>query len=201
MTGAPGWAWAVAGCVILGLLAIDLAVNKGQPGMWRALLVSAGWVATAAAFGIVLIAWQGGGAGQEYFAAYLVEKALSIDNVFVFALLFQAFAVPGAVQHRVLFAGVLGALALRWLHFSRCRTARSPQLGRLPLRGAPGCRGAADGAWGRARRLAGQPCPAWLRKVVPVGQDYHGTRFLVRRDGKLSRHPCLRFWWSSRRRT
>ncbi len=57
--------------------------------------------------------WRGGGAGQEYFTAYLVEKALSIDNVFVFALLFQAFAVPAAYQHRVLFAGILGALALR----------------------------------------------------------------------------------------
>src|SRR6266581_9051028 len=113
VTGAPVWAWAVAGCVILGLLAVDLAANRGQPTMRRAVLVSAGWVAAAVVFGGILIAWQGGGPGQEYFTAYLVEKALSIDNVFVFALLFQAFAVPAAYQHRVLFAGIAGALALR----------------------------------------------------------------------------------------
>ena len=82
-------------------------------GMRRAVLVSAGWIAAAAAFGVVVSLWRGGGAGQEYFAAYLIEKALSIDNVFVFALVFQAFAVPAAYQHRVLFAGVLGALVLR----------------------------------------------------------------------------------------
>jgi TerC family integral membrane protein len=113
MTGTPGWAWAAAVGVILGLLAIDLAMSRGQPTMRRAVLASAGWVAAAVAFGVILLAWRGGVAGQEYFTAYLVEKALSIDNVFVFALLFQAFAVPAAYQHRVLFAGVLGALVLR----------------------------------------------------------------------------------------
>ena len=59
-------------------------------GMRRAVLVGAGWIAAAAAFGVVVSLWRGGGAGQEYFAAYLIEKALSIDNVFVFALLFQS---------------------------------------------------------------------------------------------------------------
>jgi hypothetical protein len=113
MTGTPGWSWAAAVAVILGLLAVDLALGRGRPTMRRAVLVSAGWVAAAVAFGGVLLAWRGGAAGQEYFTAYLVEKALSIDNVFVFALLFQAFAVPVAYQHRVLFAGVLGALVLR----------------------------------------------------------------------------------------
>src|SRR5260370_16924777 len=113
MTGAQGWAWAAAGGVILGLVALDLAVNRGQAGMRRAVLVSAGWIAAAAVFGVIVTLWRGGGAGQKYFAAYLIEKALSIDNVFVFALVFQAFAVPAGYQHRVLFAGVLGALAMR----------------------------------------------------------------------------------------
>ena len=113
MTGTPGWVWAAVVGVILGLLAVDLAAGRGQPTLRRATVVSAGWVAAAAAFGGILIAWRGGGAGQEYFTADLVEKALSIDNIFVFALLFEAFAVPAAYQHRVLFAGVAGALALR----------------------------------------------------------------------------------------
>src|SRR5262249_29951720 len=79
MTGTPGWAWAAAVGVILGLLAVDLAMSRGRPTMRRAVLVSAGWVAAAVAFGGILLAWRGGAAGQEYFTAYLVEKALSID--------------------------------------------------------------------------------------------------------------------------
>src|SRR5215469_4763050 len=84
VTGTPAWAWMAAGCVIAGLLAIDLIVNRGQPGMRRAVLVSAAWVGAGVVFGIAIVVWQGGDAGQEYFAAYLVEKALSVDNIFVF---------------------------------------------------------------------------------------------------------------------
>ena len=116
MTGTPAWAWAAAVGVILGLLAADLALSRGQPTIRRAVLASAGWVAAAVAFGGILLAWRGGAAGQEYFTAYLVEKALSIDNVFVFALLFQAFAVPAAHAH----AGV----PVIGRHFAQSRPAR-----------------------------------------------------------------------------
>jgi tellurite resistance protein TerC len=192
VTGTPGWAWAAAGCAILGLLAIDLLVNRGQPGMRRAVLVSAAWVAAGSAFGLILVLWQGGGAGQEYFAAYLVEKALSVDNVFVFALLFQAFAVPAAYQHRVLFAGVLGALALRG-GFIAAGAALLEHLswafyvfGVFLL--AAALRMARGGVRADPRRglvLRG------LRKVVPVSEDYDGMRFVTRRDGKLSATPLL----------
>src|SRR5215831_10128029 len=166
MTGAPGWAWAAAGSVILGLIAVDLAVNRGQAGMRRAVLVSAGWIAAAAAFGVIVILWRGGGAGQEYFAAYLIEKALSIDNVFVFALVFQAFAVPAAYQHRVLFAGVLGALALR---------AAALRMARGGVRGDPR----------RGLVMRG------MRKVMPVTESYDRARFLTRREGRLFATPLL----------
>jgi hypothetical protein len=80
VTGTPGGAWAAAGCAILALLAIDLLVNRGQPGMRRAVLVSVAWLGADTVFGIVVTLWRGGAAGQEYFAAYLVEKALSTDH-------------------------------------------------------------------------------------------------------------------------
>ena len=169
MTGTPGWAWAAAVGVILGLLAVDLAMGRGQPTMRRALLVSGGWVAAAVAFGGVLLAWRGGAAGQEYFTAYLVEKALSIDNVFVFALLFQAFAVPAAYQHRVLFAGVLGALVLRAGFIAALRMAR----GGVHV----------DTRHGLILRA--------LRRVMPVSEDYDGGRFLTRLDGRLAATPLL----------
>jgi len=192
MTGAPGWAWAAAVGVILSLLVVDLAMGRGQPTMRRAVVVSAGWVAAAVAFGGVLLVWRGGAAGQEYFTAYLVEKALSIDNVFVFALLFQAFAVPTAYQHRVLFAGVLGALVLR-AGFIAAGAALLEHLswagyvfgGLLIIAALRMARGGVhvDTRHGLIVRA--------LRRVMPVSEDYHGGRFLTRLDGRLAATPLL----------
>ena len=192
MTGTPAWAWAAACGAIAGLLAIDLLLHRDQPGVRRAALVSAAWVAAGTAFGLILIPWQGGAAAQSYFTAYLVEKALSVDNVFVFALLFQAFAVPAAYQHRVLFAGVLGALALRGgfiaagaallEHLSWAFSAFGAFLLVAALRMARG--GVrADPRRGLALRI--------LRKVMPVSEDYDQMRFVTRRDGRLYATPLL----------
>src|SRR5215472_5965204 len=192
MTGTPGWAWAAAVGVILGLLAVDLAMGRGQPTMRRALLVSAGWVAAAIVFGGVLLAWRGGAAGQEYFTAYLVEKALSIDNVFVFALLFQAFAVPAAYQHRVLFAGVLGALVLRAGFIAAGATLLEHLSwagyvfgGLLIVAALRMARGGVhvDTTHGLITRA--------LRRVMPVSEGYHDGRFLTRLDGRLAATPLL----------
>ena len=192
MTPTPGWAWGAAGCVILGLLAIDLVASRGQPTMRRAVLVSAGWVAAAVAFGGIILAWRGNAAGQEYFTAYLVEKALSVDNVFVFALLFQAFAVPAAYQHRVLFAGVFGALVLRagfiaagatlLEHLSWTRYAFGALLIAAAVRMV---RGGVHVDARNSRILRA------LRRVMPVSEDYDGGRFLTRLDGKLAATPLL----------
>jgi len=178
--------------VILGLLAIDLVASRGQPTMRRAVLVSAGWVAAAVAFGGIILAWRGNAAGQEYFTAYLVEKALSVDNVFVFALLFQAFAVPAAYQHRVLFAGVFGALVLRagfiaagatlLEHLSWTRYAFGALLIAAAVRMV---RGGVHVDARNSRILRA------LRRVMPVSEDYDGGRFLTRLDGKLAATPLL----------
>jgi len=192
VTGTPAWAWLAAGSAIAVLLAVDLIVNRGQPGMRRAVLVSAAWVGAGIVFGIAVVVRQGGDAGQEYFAAYLVEKALSVDNIFVFALLFQAFAVPAAYQHRVLFAGVLGALALRGCFIA----AGAALLDRLSwafyLFGAfllvAAVRLARGGVRPDPRRSL---VPRGLRKVMPVSEEFDGPRFLTRRDGRLFATPLL----------
>ena len=111
----PLWCWLAVSALILVLLALDFAVHRGEgaPTLRKALLVSGGWIAVSVAFGVVLGVlggWEGAG---EYFGVYLTEKSLSIDNIFVFALLFRAFAVPVAYQRRVLFYGVFGALIFR----------------------------------------------------------------------------------------
>jgi tellurite resistance protein TerC len=94
---------------------VDFLAHRGErePTVRKALIATAAWVGIGVAFGVligVLGSWESGG---EYFGAYLTEKSLSIDNIFVFAILFRAFAVPVAYQRRVLFYGVIGALLFR----------------------------------------------------------------------------------------
>jgi tellurite resistance protein TerC len=111
----PLWGWFAAVGLILALLAVDLIVNRGnaEPTLTRSLIASAAWIGVSIAFGIFLGLAQGSEVAQQYFAGYLAEKSLSIDNIFVFVLLFRAFAVPSAYQHRVLYFGVIGALVAR----------------------------------------------------------------------------------------
>jgi tellurite resistance protein TerC len=190
LTGAPGWAWPAVVCVISGLLAVDLLASR-RARMSRAGLVSAAWVGAGVGFGLVLTLWQGADAGQQYFAAYVLEKALSIDNLFVFAMLFRAFAVPAASQHHVLLAGVAGALVLRGGFIA----AGAAVLGHLNW---------AFYAFGgilliaalRMARGGERPDPSrgliqrGLRKALPIS-DYHGSAFLTRRDGRWAATPLL----------
>jgi len=192
MITVPGWAWAVTAGTIGCLLVIDLLATRRPPGFSRSAALTAAWVAAGAGFGIVIIATSGGDAGQQYFAAYLTEEALSVDNLFVFALLFQAFAVPAAYERRVLLAGVIGALALRGGfiaagatlldHLSWASYAFGALLLIAALRMARGGTGSAP---------AGGPVLRGLRRVVPVSADYDGMRFVTRREGKLVATPLL----------
>ena len=113
--GSPAlWAGFVA--FVLAMLALDLgvfhrkahAVSLREAAAWSAV-----WIALAAAFNVGLYFWAGPTRALEFTAGYLVEKALSVDNVFVFAVIFAYFRVPASCQHRVLFWGILGALATR----------------------------------------------------------------------------------------
>ncbi|MFI5571010.1 TerC family protein [Streptomyces sp. NPDC051740] len=111
----PLWVWAAVSLVIAVMLAVDLIAHRDNHviGFKEAAVWSGVWIAIGLAFGLVLFAWQGGEVSSTYYAGYLIEKALSIDNVFVFALVFSFFAVPDAYQHKVLFWGVIGALVFR----------------------------------------------------------------------------------------
>src|SRR5438094_7205981 len=101
---------------ILGMLALDLgvfhrrahAVSFRESAIWSAV-----WVALALAFNAFLYFWQGAQPALEFLGGYLLERSLSMDNVFLIALIFSSMAVPAAYQHRILFWGVLGALVMR----------------------------------------------------------------------------------------
>lgn len=110
------WAWIAFIAAVAVLLTLDLFVfhrNAHVISAREAALWSAFWIGLGLAFGVVVWTWQGGDAGGEYFAGYLIEKSLAVDNVFVFVLIFSALAIPPVYHHRVLFWGVVGAIALR----------------------------------------------------------------------------------------
>src|SRR5690348_2386477 len=109
-------AWLGFIAFVLAMLAIDLgffhkqahAVSFKEAGIWSAV-----WVALAALFNVGVHFWFGPRKALEFTTGYLIEKALAVDNIFVFVVIFSTFAIPAAYQHRVLFWGVLGALAMR----------------------------------------------------------------------------------------
>ena len=107
--------WSVLGALVIAMLAIDLVVfaRDHTPPVREAAAWSVAWLAVAAGFGALFWAWQGGEAGGQFFAGYLLERTLSLDNVFVFAVIMAYFAVPAAVQPKVLSWGISLALVLR----------------------------------------------------------------------------------------
>lgn len=112
----PLWGWAALLAGISILLIADLLIVHRRPhaiSLREAGIESAVWITIGVAFTGVIALWFGGRAGGEYITGYLIEKSLSIDNVFVWAVLFSYFAVPKEYQFRVLFWGIFGALIMR----------------------------------------------------------------------------------------
>lgn len=112
----PGWAWMTLVAAIVVMLLADLYLVHRVPHdipVREALVESAVWIAIALAFGLVVGWGFGWDAAGEYYGGYLIEKSLSVDNVFVWAVIFSFFRVPNRYQFRVLFWGVFGALVLR----------------------------------------------------------------------------------------
>jgi tellurite resistance protein TerC len=116
MSAFPIWAWVSFTALIVVLLLLDLLVlarGEREISFRQATAMSFFWIVLALLFGVVVFALAGSERGGEYLAGYVIEKSLSVDNVFVFALIFSYFAVPTRYQYRVLFWGVVGALVLR----------------------------------------------------------------------------------------
>ena len=112
----PWWAWAGFFTFIAAMLALDLGVfqrDSHEVKMKEALGWCAVWASLALAFNVLIYFWRGPELGQQFLASYLVELCLSVDNVFVFIMVFAFFKVPAKWQHRVLFWGILGAVIMR----------------------------------------------------------------------------------------
>jgi tellurite resistance protein TerC len=194
--GTPAlWAGFLFGVLIL--LAIDLRVSsrqKSEQGFKEALGWSIFWIALSVGFGAFVWFGYGGEQGLEFFAGYLLEKSLSVDNLFVFVLLFRSFAIPPQHQHRVLFWGVLGALVLRGslivagvalVHRFHWILAI---FGAILLYSAFKLMFAKDE---EEHSPSDNPVVRWVQKRLPMTGTIEGPHFFVRREGKLFATPLL----------
>jgi len=114
--GKPAWVWLTFISIVVALLAFDLGVlhkDDHEIDVRESLLLSAGYIGVAVAFGAWVWWYMGAQSGMEYYTGFMIEKSLSMDNVFVIALIFTYFAIPRQYQHRVLFWGILGVIVLR----------------------------------------------------------------------------------------
>ena len=189
------WAWTAFGAGVVVLLAIDLFAHRSAHviGFRQAAWWSAVWVGLAAAFAVVVALTLGGSAGAEFTTAWLLEKSLSVDNLFVFALIFGYFKVPREYQHRVLFLGVLGALVFRGIFLaggvalvSRF-TAVLFVFAAILLYSAWKLVKDQDDEFDPSRSLALR----LLRKIVPVRDEFAGTKFFVKEAGRRVATPLL----------
>ncbi|HEX2152816.1 MAG TPA: TerC family protein [Acidimicrobiia bacterium] len=192
----PGWVWVTFLIGVAVLLMVDLLLVHRRPhviSFREAAIESSIWIALGLSFTLVMLVWQGGGAAGEYLAGYLIEKSLSVDNVFVWAVILSYFAVPAEYQFRVLFWGVFGALVLRavfifagvalieqfdwilyvfgaFLIFTAFRIARHEEAEIHP---------------------EDNPVLKLFRRVVPSSTEYDGQKLFTRRAGRLLATPLF----------
>ena len=181
------WLWIGFNAFVIVMLAIDLGVihreahevSMKEAGAWSAI-----WVALALAFNYGVYHFMGPQAGLEFLTGYLIEKALSVDNIFVFVLIFSFFSVPPRYQHRVLFWGILGALLMRGVMIAAGAVLISEFHWIIYVFGAflvvTGIRMATQSE--HAIDPERNPVIRLVRRFVPVSTEYHGQRFWVRAE-------------------
>ncbi len=190
------WMWLGFNAFVLAMLALDLGVfhrTAHAISVKEAVAWSVTWISLAMVFNLGLWWFKGGEVALQFLTGYLIEKSLSVDNIFVFVLLFSAFAVPATSQHRVLFWGVLGALVMRGIliftgaalleRFHWIIYIFGAFLIFTGIRMALHRNEASDVKNSAAVRLA--------RRVLPITDEFHGERFTVRQAGKLLATPLL----------
>jgi len=182
------WGWVALTAAIAVMLALDLFLHRDNHviGFREAAVWSAIWIAAGLGFGLIVWWGYGGEVAGTYYAGYLIEKALSVDNVFVFALIFTFFAVPERYQHKVLFWGVVGALLFRLVFIFVGAELLAAFFWTAYIFGAFLLYTAYKMAFQHDKEL--QPDKNLLvrlvRRVVPIDPSYHGDRFFTRIGGK-----------------
>ena len=180
--------WILFNLFVLAMLALDLGLFQRRAHRIRfreALGWSAMWVALAAVFALLVYFWRGRAATLEFVTGYVIELSLSVDNLFVFLVIFRYFRVPGALQHKVLFWGILGALIMRGLFIlagvSLIRRFQWIAYFFGALLVYSGIKLLRQGA--EQIDPERNPVLQIFRRWMPVTRDYDGDKFFVRRPG------------------
>lgn len=185
----PVWGWVALTAAIAVMLAVDLFLHRDnhviefrEAAVWSTI-----WIAAGLGFGALMWWWYGGEVAGTYFAGYLIEKALSVDNVFVFALIFTYFAVPDRYQHKVLFWGVIGALLMRLVFIFVGAELLKAFFWTAYLFGAFLIYTAYKMAFKHDEEMHPERnlLVRLVRKVIPTDANYHGDRLFIRVEGKL----------------
>ena len=190
------WIWPAFIGLIFLFLALDLLVfhrEAHEISIKEAFVWSIVWTVLGVGFaGVVWAAWGSEIAG-EYLAGYVIERSLSVDNIFVFALIFGYFSVPAAYQHRVLVWGIIGAVVFRILFIAIGASLLDTFHWMIYVFGAFLVFTGLRMAFGKEMEVNPESNPAlkMLRRVIPVTTDYHGTRFFTRQGGVMMATPLL----------
>ena len=193
------WVWTLFGALVLAMLALDLSTlrrSEGEQSLRSAILWSVAWIGLGIGFGGVVFALYGSEAALTYYTAYALEKSLSVDNIFVFVLIFAELQIPPTEQRRVLYWGVLGALVMRaiFIALGVFLLARFHWI-IYPF--------AALILFAAIRILFGQEkerqvvvnacavCGTWVARIVPITPVLWGHHFWVRQHGRLLATPLF----------
>ena len=193
--GTPAWFWLAFIGLVVALTAFDLGfLNKEnkEMGIGESLKLSAFYISIALAFGAWIWAAKGGEAGLQYYTGFFIEKALSIDNIFVISLIFATFAIPPRFQYRALLWGIVAVIVLRgimiaggaalvteygWILYIFAAFLIFTGVKMLFANDTP-------------MDVKGNPVVKWLSRHIPITDDLHGEKFFVKvadsKTGKLA---------------
>ena len=188
--------WVGFNLFVLMMLAIDLSVfhRKAHEVKFKeALIWSIVWIALALLFNLGIYFWRGPQTALEFLTGYLIEKSLSVDNLFIFLLIFSYFRVPALYQHKVLFWGILGALVMRAIFIAAGVTLIQKFHWLIYIFGGFLILTGIKMALEKEKEIHPERNPVLrlFRRFVPVTSDYEGDKFLVKREGRYFATPLF----------
>ena len=190
------WLWIGFNVFVLVMLALDLGVFHRKAhvvSLKESLSWTVVWIALAMVFNLGVWHYSGSQRALEFFTGYLIEKSLSVDNVFVFALLFSYFAVPSVYQHKVLFWGILGALIMRAIMIALGAVLITKFAWIIYVFGGFLILTGIKMIVKREEEIHPErnPVVRWFKKLMPVTPDYRGDKFFVRENGVRMATPLF----------
>ncbi len=188
--------WAVFNVFILAMLIVDLVVlhkEDEEVSIKEALYWTGVWIVMALIFGVGVYYYMGSSTALDYYTGYLIEKSLSVDNIFVFLLVFSYFKVPAEYQHKVLFWGIFGALVMRLVFIFTGVALLERFHWIIYVFGAFLVFTGIKLAMEKDKEVHPERNPVLklVRRFFPTTKNYHGSKFFIRRMGKLIATPLF----------